>query len=114
MHELTLCESLLDILDDEKRRRGFSALRRLRLEIGRFGCIDPETLVYAFGVTTRGSWLEGAVIEVDRPPGRVRCLDCSADIEVDEPLVACPQCAGQRLMRNGGDELRLIEMEVVN
>ena len=71
MHELTLCESILDILDDEKRRRGFAALRRLRMEIGRFGCIDPDALVYALETTTRGTWLEGTVFEVDRRPGLV-------------------------------------------
>lgn len=113
LHELTLCEQILDILDDEKRRRGFRALRRLKLEIGRFGCIDADALVYAFDVTTRGSWLEGTLVEVDRPPGRVHCLDCDRMIEVETRVTDCPHCGGVRLMPIGGDEMRLVEMEIV-
>ena len=113
MHELTLCEALLDLLDEEKAKRGFRALTRIKLEIGRFGCLDPDALVYAFEVTTRGGWLEGARIEVDRPPGRARCLDCGADVEVADRLADCPNCGGIRLLPTGGDEMRLVEMEIV-
>lgn len=112
MHELTLCESILDILDDEKRRRGFLGLRRLRIEIGRFGCVDPDALVFALETTTRGGPFEGAIFEVIRLPGRLSCLDCGSTIDVDAPLLACPNCGGVRLARGGGDELRLAEMEV--
>lgn len=114
MHELTLCEALLDLLDEEQARRGFRSLRRLRLEIGRFGCIDPDALVYAFEVTTRNTWLDGATIEVDRPPGRARCLDCGDDVEVFDRLADCPRCGGPRLLPTGGDEMRLVEMEIVD
>ena len=113
MHELTFCESLLDILDEERRRRRFAALRRVKLEVGRFACLDPEALVWAFGITSRGTWLEGALIEVDRPPGRVHCLDCGADAAVEDRLADCPTCGGSRLEPVGGEEARLVEMEIV-
>lgn len=113
MHELTLCESILDILDEEQRRRGFVGLRRLRIRIGRFGCVDPDALLFALETTTRGSWMEGARFEIERTPGRLHCLDCAADIEVTERFDVCPTCAGTRLERTGGDEMRLVEMEVV-
>jgi len=112
VHELTLCEALLDMIDDEKRRRGFARLRRLKLEIGRFGCVDPDALVYAFEVTTRGGWLDGAKIEVDRPPGQVICLDCKVTAQVDDRFAACPNCGGERLLPVGGDELKLVEIEI--
>jgi len=113
MHELTVCEAILDILDEEKRVRRFSALRRLKLEIGRLSCVDADALVYAFEVTTRGSWLEGATIEVVRPPGLVKCLDCGADVEIEDRLADCPRCGGSRFEPIGGDQMRLVEMEIV-
>lgn len=112
MHELTLCESILDILEDERRQRGFVGLARLTIEIGRFGCVDPDALVFALETTTRGSWMAGARFEIVRTPGRLHCLDCEADIEVVETFEVCPSCAGTRLLRSGGDEMRLREMEV--
>ncbi|TBW40334.1 hydrogenase maturation nickel metallochaperone HypA [Siculibacillus lacustris] len=112
MHELTLCDSLIEILAQERATRRFASVRRLRLEIGRFGCIDPEALAYAFDVSTRGTFLDGALLEIERPAGRAHCLDCGADVEVETRLDACPACGGERLSPTGGDEMRLIEMEV--
>ena len=112
MHELTLCEAILDALDAQKRQHGFSAVRRLRLEIGRFACIDPDALIYAFEVTTRGGWLDGTEVEVLRPPGHARCLDCEADVEIAERFDLCPRCGGARLRVERGDQMRLVDMEV--
>lgn len=112
MHELTLCESILDILDDEQRRRGFVGLKRLVIEIGRFGCVDADALRFALETTTRGTWMAGARFDIARTPGRLHCLDCAADIEVDDRFDLCPRCGGTRLLRIGGDEMRLVEMEV--
>jgi len=114
MHELTLCEALLDILDDEKRRRGFARLKRIKLEIGRFSCVDADALTYAFEITTRGTWLDGVTVDVDRPPGFVECLDCGAKAQVDDRLAACPQCHGQRLQPIGGDEMKIVEIEILH
>ncbi len=113
MHELTLCEAILDTLNAEKQRRRFSALKRLKLEIGRFASVDPDALTYAFEVTTRGSWLDGVEVEVVRPPGRAKCLDCGETVEVEDRFADCPRCGGAALMPVGGDEMRLVEMEVV-
>lgn len=113
MHELTLCESILDTLDRQKAELGFSAVKRLKLEIGRFACVDPDALVYAFEVTTRGGWLDGATVEVLRPPGRAECLDCGQTVEIEDRFDLCPHCGGARLRTIGGSEMRLVEMEIV-
>ena len=114
MHELTLVEALLDILDEEKRRRGFERLKRIKLEIGRFSCVDADAIIYAFEITTRGSWLDGVAVEVDRPPGVVECLDCGATAQVDDRLAVCPKCQGQRLQPVGGDEMKIVEIEILH
>ncbi|MBK5958600.1 hydrogenase maturation nickel metallochaperone HypA [Rhodoplanes elegans] len=113
MHELTICDSLIGMLAEERRRRGFRTVTRLRIEIGTLSCLDPEALRFAFDVSTRETFLHGTVLEIDRPPGRATCLDCGADVAVSSRLDACPHCGGVRLDPHGGDQLRLIEMEIL-
>ncbi|PTW60471.1 hydrogenase-3 nickel incorporation protein HypA [Breoghania corrubedonensis] len=112
MHELTICESLFRILARERKARGFDRVHRLKLVIGRFSCLDPESLRYAFDVTSRQTFAEGALLEIEQPPGLSKCLDCGAQVEVESRLSACPQCGGYNLDPVGGDEMQLVELEV--
>lgn len=112
MHELTICEALLNQIEQQHEARKFSRVCRVRLEIGRFSCLDPEALRYAFDIMNRGTFVEGAVLQIDQPPGRATCLDCGAEVEVDSRLADCPACKGSRLQPAGGESMRFIEMEV--
>ncbi|MGQ9371035.1 hydrogenase maturation nickel metallochaperone HypA [Azospirillum sp. ST 5-10] len=112
MHELTICQALLDRIAEERAARAFHRVVRVRVEVGRFGCLEPDSLRFAFDVISRDTFMQGAVLEIDEPPGRAVCLDCGAAVEVDSRLAACPVCQGLRLDPTGGDSLRFIEMEV--
>lgn len=112
MHELTVCESLLDIIDREHKTRGFSQVRRIRLEIGCFSCLEPDALRYAFEILSRETMLENARLDIERPLGKALCLDCQAEVEVESRLSPCPRCQSLRLQPKGGDTMRFIDMEV--
>jgi len=112
MHELTICERLISLLEQERHHRGFATVKRLRLEIGQLSCLDPEALRFAFEVSTRESFLANATLEIDRPPGEAVCMDCGAKVTVSSHLDACPACGSARLDASGGDQMRLIEMEI--
>ncbi len=112
MHEMTICESIIGQLEDERILRGFDTVKRVRLEIGMLSCLDPDALRYAFEISTRDTFLEGAVLEIDRPPGQAKCLDCGAETQVSNRLDTCPVCGGAHLDASGGSQMRLIEMEI--
>jgi hydrogenase nickel insertion protein HypA len=71
MHEMSLCESILQICEDEARRQGFKRVTRVRLEIGRLSGAEPEAMRFSFDAVTRGSLAEGAVLEIIDMPGTV-------------------------------------------
>jgi hydrogenase nickel incorporation protein HypA/HybF len=112
MHEMTICEQIIGQLEDERQRRGFAVVKRLRLEIGLLSCLDPEALRYAFEISTRETFLDGVVLQIDRPPGQAVCLDCGAESTISSRLDACPACGSARLDATGGAQMRLIEMEI--
>ncbi len=113
MHELTICDALFRMIAGERETRGFNRVRRVKLSIGRFSCLDPEALRYAFDISSRGTFLEKAMLEIEQPLGVAHCLDCGAEVRVEGRLSPCPKCGGERLDAVGGDEMQLIEMEVV-
>lgn len=112
MHELSLCERLIDLLQEESQRHAFHRVTRIRLAVGRFACVDPDALRFAFDVVRRDTLAEGATVDIQQPPGLVWCEDCSSEREVPTRVSPCPVCGGLRLSPRGGEDLTLVELEL--
>ncbi len=112
MHEVSLCRSIRRLLEDAAARDGFSRVRRVRLEIGRFAAVEVAALRFGFAAVMRGSLAEGAELDIIALPGRAHCRDCGAEVVLDDRLAPCPACGGGRLDLAGGDEMRVKDLEV--
>ena len=113
MHEMSLCEGLRGVVEDQASRHGFAKVTHLRLEIGRFAGVEKAALEFAFEVVMRGSPAEGAKLEMIDLPGRALCYGCGESVEIDDRLDPCPLCGSGKLMPSGGDEMRIKDMEVI-
>jgi hydrogenase nickel incorporation protein HypA/HybF len=112
MHEMALTESIVDIISQEARKLGFGKVRVVRLQIGPMALVDPEALRFCFDAVSRGTVAEGATLDIARPPGEGRCLDCGRTVALQERFGACPECGGRHVQMTSGDELRIEELEV--
>ncbi|WP_417249145.1 hydrogenase maturation nickel metallochaperone HypA [Celeribacter sp.] len=113
MHEMSLCEGIREVIEQQARDHNVKAVKRVRLEIGRFAGVEKPALEFAFEVVMRGSVAEKAVLEMIDLPGQAMCYDCMKEVEIDTRLAPCPDCGGGRLMPVSGDEMRIRDMEVV-
>ena len=113
MHEVALCHSLVDLIRDQQRQRGFSRVRRVILEVGALGHVEPAALEFAFECEAADSPAEGAALEIREIPGRAWCMDCSQPVTVARRGDPCPGCGGFGMIVEQGDELRLKELEVI-
>lgn len=112
MHEMSLTESILDVLQEEARRQGFERVRRIWLEIGALGHVEPEAMIFCFDAVARGTLAEGATLEFVRVEARGRCEDCGRRTPLAERFGACAHCGSRRVRMTSGDELRVKELEV--
>jgi len=113
MHEMSLAEGIRSIITDHARSHGFARVTVLRLEIGRFAGVEKPALEFALDVVLRGSPAEGARVEMRDLPGQALCYDCMKPVEIADRLDPCPLCGGGRLIPQGGDEMRIKDMEVI-
>jgi hydrogenase nickel incorporation protein HypA/HybF len=113
MHEMSLAEGIRCTVMDQAQAHGFTRVTRLRLEIGRFAGVEKPALEFAFDVVMRGSPAEGAELSLIDLPGRALCYDCMVEVEINDRLDPCPHCGGGKLMPQGGDEMRIKDMEVI-
>jgi hydrogenase nickel incorporation protein HypA/HybF len=112
MHEMSLTESLVEMIASEGEKQGFSRVRTVRVAIGALGHVDPEAIRFCFGAVARGTLVEGAELAIDIVPAAAWCFDCAKTVRIAERGAACPTCGRHILQVTGGDELRLEELEV--
>ncbi len=112
MHEMALMESLVELIEDESRKRGFSRVRVVRLELGALGGVDADAMRFCFDAIVKGALVEGALLDIVVKPGEGWCLDCAEAVVIHERFDACPRCGGNHVQAAAGDELRLKELEV--
>lgn len=112
MHEMSLCQGVVDVIEASARREGFVKVRAVWLEIGRLAAVEPEAMRFCFDVVTRGSCAEGAELHIIATPGQGWCLMCSESVVIDEPLGACPRCGSHQVQVTGGTDMRVKELEV--
>ncbi|WP_339113307.1 hydrogenase maturation nickel metallochaperone HypA [Thioclava sp. GXIMD2076] len=112
MHEMAIAEGIRSVVEDAARANDVRKVTRLRLEIGRFAGVEKHALEFAFEVVMRGCPAEGAALEIIDLPGRALCYDCMEEVEIMDRLDPCPLCGSGKLMPQGGDEMRIKDMEV--
>lgn len=112
MHELSLMESVLEIVEDEAAKAGATSVRMVKLVIGELSHVEPEAMAFCFEAVTRGTIADGARLEIERVPGRGWCLACGETVEISERFGTCPKCGGHEVQMTGGDDLRVAELEV--
>jgi hydrogenase nickel incorporation protein HypA/HybF len=113
MHEMSLAEGVIGVIEDAARTQGFDQVKTVWLEIGRLAAVEPDALRFSFDVVKRGTVADAARIEIVDLPGAAWCMKCADTVAIDERGAACPACGCYQLQVSGGDDLRVKELEVV-
>ncbi|KAA0684182.1 hydrogenase maturation nickel metallochaperone HypA [Roseomonas genomospecies 6] len=112
MHELALSQGIIDVIRDQAAAQGFTRVKTVRLVIGALSHVEPEAIAFGFDAVSRGTIAEGAVLDIERPPGQAFCLSCEKPVPLPERSDPCPDCGGHQLVVTGGEEMRVKELEV--
>jgi len=112
MHEMSLCEGVLQLIEGSAAENNFSRVKSVWLEIGLFAGVEPEAMRFSFDVVTRGTLADGAKLEIIEVPADVWCFTCEKPVEIRQRFDACPACGGYQIQVSGGDEMRVKELEV--
>jgi hydrogenase nickel incorporation protein HypA/HybF len=112
VHEMSLAEGVLQVIEDAALKQGFSRVRTVWLEIGQLAAVEVEAMRFCFDAVTRGSLAEGSQLEIIATPGSAWCMQCSASVTVPALYDPCPQCGSHQLQVTGGNEMRVKELEV--
>jgi hydrogenase nickel incorporation protein HypA/HybF len=112
MHELSIAQSILDIIDEYAARDGFLTVLRLELEVGALSGIEVDALQFALEAIRPSTNLAEALITVDMLEADGRCSACGMEFRLRETFAPCPRCGSGRIETRGGTDVRIRNLHV--
>jgi hydrogenase nickel incorporation protein HypA/HybF len=109
MHEIGVCEGLVDAVE---RRAAGRPVAGVRFRAGALHRIDAAALAQAFELVSVGTVAEGAELELVTVPVTARCRSCEAVTVADEMVIDCGTCGAFSLDLVSGDELVLESVQI--
>ena len=112
MHEMSLCEGVLQVIEENAISQGYTRVKSIWLEIGELAGVELEAMRFSFDVVTRGTLAENARLKIIEVQGQAWCMKCEKTVSAKQLFSACPQCGSYQLQVTGGNEMIIKELEV--
>jgi hydrogenase nickel incorporation protein HypA/HybF len=112
MHEISLCESVLQVLEQQAPVQNYQKVKAVWLEVGVLSGIDINALRFSFDVVMQGSLADKARLEIIEVPAQAWCVPCQQIVAIEQLYDLCPQCGGYQLEVSNGQQMRIKELEV--
>ena len=112
MHELAVCEALLQQVEQEAGQHDANEVTKVVLRIGPLSGIELPLLQQAFTVARKGTVADKADLVAEELPVRIRCTQCRAESTVRANRLLCATCGDWRTRVISGDEMVLASIEM--
>ena len=112
MHEMSICQGLMDQVERIAAEQKASRVDSISLSIGPLSGVEPDLLKRAYEVARLHTVAENAELEIRTGPVVVECRICGASGEAQVNRLLCPSCGNWQVNLVQGDELLLLRLEV--
>ena len=113
MHELSLCQNIMDQLEELARQHHAASVSRVEVQIGVLSGVEPQLLQQAFQFAQEGTIAEDAAFVTEVVSPRVACLACGAETAASANDLTCASCGSSQTRLVSGRELILARVELV-
>jgi hydrogenase nickel incorporation protein HypA/HybF len=92
MHEISICQSILNTVQAEMGEEDIEHIRQIHLKIGLLSCVEPEVLKHVFSYIKLGTPFEHSELMIELVEVSAQCETCGSTFIVEKYKFVCPQC----------------------
>ena len=111
MHEVGVIQSVLEIVEQRAKSKGFPAVERIYLRIGSLSSVVPLSLHSAFDSIKPGTFFQDTKLDIEWVEAVAFCTTCDRDFNFRENGYICPQCGEPTFILKQGRELEIKTIE---
>lgn len=113
MHELSICQSLVDQVEQIALSHGAQSVASVNLKVGPLSGVDPTLLQHAYPYASVGTLAAESTLVIELAPLKVRCEICGIETEAQPNWLVCGTCGDCHTKLVSGDEMILMRVELV-
>ena len=114
MHEYSIVQSLLDVIEDNARKNSSNKVKKIVVKIGVLSGVEPHLLEMAFNTFKEKTICEDAEFIMEIQPIVVKCEECGSisKFEKNQIFFECQSCGGVELDVLDGEDMLLMSLEL--
>ncbi len=112
MHEMSLAEGILQLVEETARREQAQCVKTVVLEIGQLASVEVSALEFCFAAVAAGGPASVARLVIVDVAGAGVCQECGRTVAMETLFGVCPDCGSHRLETTAGTEMRVREIEI--
>lgn len=112
MHELSLAQSIVDIVHQYVPVDRGKSVKSVKLKVGDLSGVVADSLSFCFSAITSETALGTATLEIERIPFTLQCKNCDNSFTSEFGIVVCPTCGGEDTQVVAGTEMQVVEIEL--
>lgn len=113
MHEITLCQRALEIIEQQAAHHGARRVTGVWLEVGAFSCVESSAMEFCFELVCRETIAEGCQLHLSQQQAECWCPECQQYVTLLSSKVKnCPRCQCTRLRISGDESLQIKRLEI--
>jgi len=114
MHELSIAQNIVEIVEHNLPPGDHPKVRVVRLSVGEMAGVVADSLEFCFNAITAGTHLDGTALEIVHIPVTAGCRECGTAFAVQDSLFRCPDCGSVNVALTAGQELQVNEIELAD
>jgi len=113
MHELSIAVSIVELAQEEAKRRGGVQVTAMHLKLGALSGVVREALLSSYELAAEDTPLKGSRLVVEEVPVVVFCPSCRARRPLNSvQLFCCAECGTPTSEVVEGKELEVVALEI--
>lgn len=112
MHELAICQSLINQIENIVSERNAQSVSLIVIGMGPLSGVEAQLLKNAYPIASAGTVAANAELVIEYLPVKVKCNECGCESDVAVNKLTCKHCGNWRTSLVSGDELLLMSVEL--
>ncbi|AFK85705.1 MULTISPECIES: hydrogenase maturation nickel metallochaperone HypA [Thermoanaerobacterium] len=112
MHELSITESIVNMVSDEAKKRNVNKVTKINIVLGELTGFEEESIRFYFEVLSEGTPLYGAKLDFKKVKAEFKCRSCGMIYNRGNFTFKCPYCGSSGVLIEKGKELYIDSIDV--
>jgi hydrogenase nickel incorporation protein HypA/HybF len=114
MHELSVSESILEIVLRHGQEHNAKKITDIYLVIGDLSSIIDESIEFYWNYISENTIASDAHLHFKRIQAKLKCVECSTEYQLTDSNLPCPNCNSSNVQVIAGEEFYLDAIEIDN